>query len=304
MTKHYSKVKRSLVLLGLVGTMFLGTFTLTGCSIKDLEEAQDRIDNSVVSHVLNSDAIQAEEKALFSKFTFLCADVEHADNAQYSIDINGISTYADSKENAYTTFNYLVNSSYFENEENTKSEAAIINTLASIVENENYNSYSISNVRNLDSLNKAMGEATESPLNGFRTNNNFLYGVTNVQLSPEEGVASFSTKELTKFSRTRTETTIGIIGYFDGKPKMGPVTRTVTDYESFFIDNNVYVKLTPEEMERAKTDESIVFEKFAEYVKEDKTDKYIIQQTNITDQKQYDANMKDHISFRDIDKGK
>lgn len=303
MAKHYSKVRQSLLILGLVGTVFLGTFTLTGCSMKDLEEAQDKIDHSI-THILNSENIQEDEKALFSKFTFLCADVEKADGAQYSIDINGIAKYDNSDQKAYTTFNYLVSDSYFANEENTKNEAAIINTLADIVENENYNSYSISNVKNLDALNDAMGKATESPLDGYRTNNNFLYGVTNVQLSPEEGVASFSTKELTKFSRTRTEVTYGIIGYFDGKPKYGPVTRTVTDYESFFIDNNVYVKLTPEEMEQAKTNESIVFEKFAEYVKEGKTDKFVIQQTNITDQKQYDANMKDHISFRDIDKGK
>ena len=31
-------------------------------------------------------------------------------------------------------------------------------------------------------------------------------------------------------------------------------------------------------------------------------DKFVVQQLNITDQKQYDANMKDRVSFRDLEK--
>lgn len=301
MEKKYSKAKKSLVILGLVGAMFFGTLTLTGCTNKELESAQQNMDTTVTT-VLNSEDIQEVENALFSNYTFLCADVERAEGAQFSVGINGVAKYQNSDQKAYTTFNYLVNESYFANEENTKNDANIINTLAEIVKNENYQSYSIANVKNLDALNQAMGKATESPLDGFRTSQNFLYGVSDVQLSEADGVASFATKELIKFSRTRTETTMGIVGYFDGQPKWGPVTRTVTDYESFFIDNNVYIKLTPEEMERAKTDEAFVFQKFAEVVKSGEKDKFVIQQTNVADQKEFNANMKDNVSFRDLEK--
>lgn len=301
MEKKYSKAKKSLVILGLVGAMFFGTLTLTGCTTKDLENAQQNMDTTVTT-VLNSEEIQEAENALFSNYTFLCADVERAEGAQFSVGINGIAKYENSDKKAYTTFHYLVNESYFANEENTKNDANIINTLADIVKNENYQSYTISTVKNLDSLNEAMEKATESPLDGFRPNQNFLYGVSDVTFTEGENVASFSTKELIKFSRTRTETTMGIVGYYNNQPKWGPVTRTVTDYESFFIDNNVYIKLTPEEMELAKTDESIVFQKFAEYVKAGEKDKFVIQQTNVADQKEFNANMKDHVSFRNLDK--
>ena len=298
MAKKYSKAKKTLQVLGLTALVFVGAFTLTGCN-NEFKQAQANIDTSV-THVLNSEEIQTVENAPFENFTFLCADVTKDGTAQYSIDINGVANYANSDEKAYTTFNYIVNDSYFSNEDNVKNQAAIINTLADIVKNENYNSYSISTVKDLSALNNAMKQVTESPLDGYRTNQNFLYGVSNVHLSESDNVASFSTKELTRFSRTRTEITYGIIGYFDGKPKYGPVTRTKTDYESFFMDQTVYIKLTPEEMERAKQDESIIFDKFVEYVNSNHNDKYVIQETNVAKDKEFDANMRDQVSLGDI----
>ena len=297
MAPKYSQVKRKLMVLGLAATMFAGVLTMTGCSNKELESAQNRIDSSI-THVLNSSEIQEEENDLFSQYTFLCADVEKADNSMYSIDINGIATRADSEQKSYTTFNYIVSDSYFQNEDDLKNSASIINKFAEIVENENYTSYSIANVKNLDALNNTMREVTDAPIDGYHTTGeNFLYGVSSVELSESDNVASFSTKELTKFSRTRTEVTYGIKGYVDGKAQYGPIVRTVTDYESFFMEHNVYIKLTPEEMEQAKHDESIVFEKFVEYVNSKQKDKYVIQETNIIDSKQFDANMKNYVDL-------
>lgn len=301
MAKHYSKVKNTLVVLGLIGTIFIGSLGLTGCTPRELETAQANMDTTMTA-VLNSEDIQAIENELFSSYTFLGADINKADEAQYSIDINGIAKSSSTDDKSYTTFNYLVSDSYFAEKDATKNEAAIINTLTEIIKNENYQEYSIANVKSLDALNNAMGKATESPLDYFRYFNNFLYGVSDVSLSEADCVASFSTKELTKFSRTKTETTIGIIGYVDGKAQYGPVVRSVTEYESFYIDNIVYIKLTPEEMARAQTDEAFVFEKFVEYVESKQTDKYVIQQTNIADQKQFDANMHDYVSFKNLDK--
>ena len=298
MAKKYSKVKKTLQVLGITALIFAGTLTLTGCG-KELQTAQENIDTTVTT-VLNSEEIQAVENAPFENFTFLCADVSKDCPTQYTIDINGVANYANSDKKAYTTFNYIVSDSYFSNEENIKNEAAIINTLADIVKNENYNSYSISTVKDLTALNNAMKNVTESPLDGYNPHSNFLYGVSNVQLSESDNVASFSTKELIKFSRTRTEVTYGITGYVDGKPKYGTIVRAKTDYESFFLDQNVYVQLTPEEMEMAKKDESIVFEKFAEYVKNDQKDKFVIQETNVAKDKEFDANMKDQVSLGDI----
>lgn len=301
MTKKYSKVAKKLVILGFAGVMLTGI--LTGCTQKDIANAQENIDSAMTS-VLNLDEIKEAEDSVFDKFTFLGADIEKAEDSKLAVEINGIANYSESDKKAYTVFNYLVSDSYFSEADSRKNEASIINTLADIVKNENYSDYSITNVSNLESLNDSMGKATESPVEGFKVENNFLYGVSNVQFSDEENVVSFSTKELTKFYRTRLETSYGITGYTDGKPKFGMVTKSVTDHETFFIDNNVYLKLTPEEMAQAKSNESLVFEKFAEYVKGGNTGKYVIQQTNISSQKELNANMKGYVNFTDLQNGK
>ena len=301
MGRRYSKVRQSIAILGLIGIIFTGALGMTGCTPSELKEAQSNIDTAVTEQ-LNCEEIQAIEKELFSKYTFLCADVEKVDNSQYAVGINGVATRQESNQKAYTTINYVVSDSYFKDGVDAKKTHSVINKLAEIVKNENYESYSISNVKSLDALNEAMCDVTESPIKDFKPSSNFLYGVSEVNLSEDENVASFATKELIKFSKTSTETTIGIVGYGENGPEYGPVVRTVTDYESYFIDNIVYIKLTPEEMEQAKTDDSFVFEKFVEYVNKKDTSKYVVQQTNVADNKEFNANMRGNVSFREMDK--
>lgn len=297
-TKTKAKTKKLLLALGLAGTIFTGSL-LTGCTNEDVSKAQDNIDNAVID-VLNSKEVQDSENSTFKKFTFLGTDVEEAENSKYAVAINGIASREESNKRAYTTFNYLVDNSYFSDEDSKNNEANTINTLVEIVKNEKYNDYSIVGVNNLTALNEAMENVTESPIDKYKTYNNFLYGVSNVEFSDTENIVSFSTKELTKFYDTKLVTSYGIVGYNNDTPKYGPVTKTEMDFESFFIDNNIYLKLTPEEMQRAKADSSFVLDKFVEYVKENQSDKYVVQQVNVANQKEFNANMSEHVNLEDI----
>ncbi len=83
----------------------------------------------------------------------------------------------------------------------------------------------------------------------------------------------------------------------DGKPKYGLVTTTKHDYQTFDVSNNIYVKLSPEEMQKAKTDSSFVFEKFMEYVNSKQKDNYVVQQTDVKDIQEYSANMLNRVSL-------
>lgn len=292
------KVKRAIQVLGLSATIFAGALTLAGCAPSELELAQQNIDTTVTA-VLNDENIQSEINNPIENFTFLCADVEKSSNDNYNIDINGVSNYTNNDKKGYTTLSYEVDSSYF-NADSTKNTATLINTMSDIVTNEKYNAYSIIDVNDLSSLNTAIGTNTNIPLDGFKYKNNFVYKVGNVQLSENDNVASFSASELTKFYKTTKQVTYGIVGYYDGKPRYGLVTRTHTDYESFFFDHNIYVQLSPEEFEQAKTDESIIFDKFVEYVNSNQTDKYVVQETNIAKDKEFNANMKGNVQLGDI----
>ncbi|MBQ8425725.1 MAG: hypothetical protein IJX17_06895 [Clostridia bacterium] len=292
---------RKISVLGLAAALAFTGMTLTGCS-KAMQEAQENIDYSVTT-VLNEDASIQEryDNAIFSDFTFLGADVAKENNNKYNIDINGVvNVTKENTESAYTTLNYLVDGKYFDEMDKATHEN-IINTLATIVQNEKFQSVSVEKVGNVQALNESMSKVIESPLDGFRMNKNFLYGVGNVSFDEETKVASFSTKDASKFSKTTTTTTYGYMGTdAKGNPKYGLITRTKTDYETFFINHNVYVQLTPEEFEAAKNDHSIIFSKFNEYVKNEAKDKYVIQETNISNEQEYSANMRDNISLSEL----
>ena len=289
--------KLRLSVLGLATLVAIGAMTLTGCS-KAMQEAQDNIDNSVVT-VMNADeSIQERYNANFSDFTFLCADVAQADANQYNVDVNGLITMTtDKADTAYTTLSYLVDGKYF-NDMDKATHEDIINKLATIVQNEKFQSVSVEKIGNPQALSNSMSEVMESPLDDYNMSKNFLYAVGNVQFDETENIAAFSTKDASRFSKTTVRTSYGLVGFdSEGKPKYGLVTSTKTDYQTFFIDHNVYIKLTPEEMAAAKNDHSIIFNKFNEYVKNNQKDMYVIQETNVVQDKDFSANMMDNVSL-------
>lgn len=294
MGKRIKKIAKICV-LGAVGIAL--TAGLTGCS-NELKSAQNNIDNSVVD-VLNGDENFLQDfGGEISKFTFLCADTEKTNNNnEYVIDINGIVTEKDSKQKAYTTLNYQVDGKYFDQMKKADN-ANIINALTEIVKNEDYKSIVVNKVNNVKNLNSSVGKSTDSPLKNYSYSSNFLYGIGKLEFDEKNNTVSFTTKENVKFSNTTVSTHWGVVGFgSDGGLEYGMVTSTDTDYKSFFVDQKIYVALEKEDFEKAKNDESIVFEKFSEYVSKKEKDKYVVQVQNVVNEKDFSAVMKDDVKL-------
>lgn len=292
--KKGKNIKR-IVVLGAAGLALVTG--LTGCS-KAMKEAQANIDDKVVTVMNADDEVMARLGGEISNFTFLSADTTKENNNQYTVDINGIATTKATDEKAYTTLNYLIDGKYFDSMGKATHEN-IINTLASVVENEKFNSISVNKVKDVKALNEAMGLVSESPVEDYRINENFLYGIGNVEFNDKENVVSFTAKETTKFKKTTTDVSWGITGIgSDGGPEFGWVVSTKTDFKTFFIDQKVYVKLSKEDCEKAKTDESVIFEKFVGYVKNNQKDNYVIKTESVLNSKDFSANMMNNVSLQ------
>lgn len=273
--------------LGVAGLVTFAGLSLAGCS-NAVKEADMRLSGDIVN-VLNNNAVEQNlAPDTFAEFKFLCADVEDT-NGKYNVDINGISTLSNA-DKAFTTVNYVVGGEYFNNIKSSSKEE-VLNALATVVENEDYQTISVQKVNDISALNSTVGKAIDCPLKEFKYDSNFLYSANNVEVNQEEGVASFETKEGTKYSHTDTQLTWGIVGTFDGEIKYGWVVTTKTDYETFYSSYNIYLKLSPEEMEQAKNDSSFVFDRFVSMVKNGEKDKYVVQQTSIQKDKDYSASM-------------
>lgn len=131
--------------------------------------------------------------------------------------------------------------------------------------------------------------------------NNMLYNVSNIKIDEKKGVATFSTKELSEFEMGGLKFNIlaanhimqnlnrygsfsniygnGVNPYLFGLP----VVPATEEGGTYFIDNSFSVELTPEEIELAKQDKSVVLDKFCHYVKSGQKDKYTITHTSISD---------------------
>lgn len=292
--KKNNKINR-IVVLGVAGLALVTG--LTGCS-KPMKEAQANIDDKVVT-VMNADEeTMARLGGEVSNFTFLSADTTKNNNNQYNVDINGITTTKETNEKAYTTLNYLVDGKYFDSMDKATHEN-IINTIATVVENEKFNSISVNKVKDVKALNDAMGNVSESPVEDYCFNRNFLYGIGNVEYNESENVVSFTAKDTTEFKRTSTDINWGITGFgSDGGPEYGWVVSTKTEYKTFFMDQKVYVKLSKEDFEKAKVDESIIFQKFTEYVKNKEKDNYVIKTESVLNSKDFSANMMNNVSLQ------
>lgn len=291
--KRGNKIRR-IVILGAAG-LALAT-GLTGCS-RPIEEAQANIEDKVVTVLKADEETMARFGGEVSNFTFLSADTTK-DNNKYNVDINGIATTKETNEKAYTTLNYLVDGKYFDSMDQATHEN-IINTLASVVQNEKFNSISVNKVKDVKALNDAMGVVSESPVEDYHFNRNFLYGIGNVEYNENENVVSFTAKDTTEFKRTTSDLNWGITGIgSDGGPEFGWVVSTKTEYKTFFIDQKVYVKLSKEDFENAKTDERVIFQKFTDYVNNKEKGNYVVKTESVLNSKDFSANMMNSVSLQ------
>lgn len=289
-----SRAKKFIV-LGATGIAV--TAGLTACTSK-IKEAQANIDKKVVN------VINADENAItklggkISKFTFLSADTTVCDNNKYLVDINGISTSTEVNGKSYTTLNYLVDGQYFDSMDKA-SNTNVINALSNIVENEKFNSISANKVKNVKALNNAFAKVAESPIKDYDVNKNFLYGLADIKYDDQENVVSFVAKNTTKFLKTSTDVSWGVVGVdAEGKTEFGWVFTEKHDYKVFFIDQKVYIKLSKEEFENSKTDESIIFDKFVEYVNNKEKENYIVKSESVLNSKDLSANMIEEVELQ------
>lgn len=150
-----------------------------------------------------------------------------------------------------------------------KSDYKLVNALAEIVKNEKSNSITINKVNDLNTLNKSLLVCKDS-----KYTDNFLYSIKNLEIGKDS--ASFDTESAAKY-------------YYQTVIPAGKIMVPRMNYAYEYIDENVMVKLTKEEIERAKLDESYIFDKFSEYVNAKQTENYAVQRKSCKNYKDLTA---------------
>ena len=138
--------------------------------------------------------------------------------------------------------------------------------------------------------NTTVAKVTPSNLDDeYKCENNFLYAVNNLTFNEQEQLACFSTKELIRFSNIE-------VNYW-AFTENGPIFTIDGDRQSFFVNQNICIELSPEEIANAKNNSAIVFNKLAEYVDNNQKDKYVVEQTSVSKNQELGVVMNEEVSL-------
>ena len=206
----------------------------------------------------------------FFVILILDSDVEKQDDSKYSVDINGVNFSETSNRQALTTLNYVVDDSYFLDV--GKSDYKLVNALAEIVKNEQSNYITINKVNDLNALNNTLLNCIDYDRS---FNNNFLYGVKNLEIGDD--YIAFNAESVAQYSY--------LVPLPTGKGGAALVIR----HSEKYINQKVTIKLSKEESEIAKQDESYIFDKFIECVNSKQKDNYSVTLESCDDYKDLTA---------------
>lgn len=271
-------------LTGVASAILVGG--LASCS-GEMKTAQKELNNKVVNVINNSD-LKNNFKGEVEKFSFLSANFENASD-QYFMNLHGLTKEKDSKQTSFTTLNYSVPSNVFDSVDTSKSEN-IVKVVSNIVDSQKAENIVTHRVNDVKKLNKAMKQVAQNTEDGYEISEMFLYGIGDITFDDARSAVKFATKSASLYKKTTVTEEWEVIGYQYGMPKFGWVTHSNTEYKTLYTDQDVYVKLDKDMYEQAKQDETIIFDKFCEYVKSKDNDKYQVKVQNVTTEKGLSAN--------------
>lgn len=277
------KIGKKLAVLGATALILLGA---TGCTTK-LEKAQESINESVVNVLNHSDYVDGFTDVDFDKYVFLAGDFDYTDG-NYIVDVNGLASYNDNSQKAYVTLQYEVAEDVFKDLDATKSHE-VVNALCKIVNEYEMKNFSFTPMNNVTEFNSHMGKVFESPVKNYKHNSSLTYKVNDIEYNEQDGYVSFKTKSNVKYSDTKTEMQYTIVGFdSNGNPRMGWRAVVKTDYEHFNQDYQIYIRVSPQEMQAMKEDPAKIFDKFVDLVQEGNKEDITVRSLSVQTDKAFD----------------
>lgn len=266
-------MKLNLAVTAIGGAALIAFYAITGgAAVSGIPKAEADL-NTKASTVLHTSAKVKSELPDYVGFEYVNADVSKIDENKCKVDISGIASTSDENKVAYTTIKYTVNSDYFESSK-SGTLADRINTLAEIVEKEEYDEIDMSIINNKQQFDEAVKSVSKDSSKGDLYNNK-ICKIMNFETDSSDNSVSFTIDQFSKFSRP--DLTYHAPNNL-GKPSIRLVNTT------YRTAKKVTINLTEEQFKNVQADPAKAFEYFTENVKENKTDLFstIDLQTEVT----------------------
>ena len=241
----------------LISTLLTSTFLFTACG--DSSEAtmnqkyKDLIANRFESAIY-ANAKNPEDYRYISSFNVLGAEA----SVEY-VDIYGV-VKTNSGKTAYTTMT-------FENKEGENISFSM-EKLKQIVSEFALVSIKIKEVPNVEKINKTFKDLTTTEKTEYYKDQVVVFDITAPKIDEEKGVAVFKTKSYVR----SFEVPENITSY---------TPDSSTKYDNFVVTNEIFVQISPTELNTFKNSPEMVYSKFITAVERNQTHIYSVNKTSV-----------------------
>lgn len=246
--------------------------TLTSCKSKT-DVAREDLAEQIVS-VFNENQDFTSKYGSLYNFDIKLAEKDLKDDAVYFY-VNGVTTQEiEEGQKAYSTVTIKGDKSIYAEEEK---DIDLYSKIKTSLEENGIESFSKLDLASVKDFERAIEKTSDIPFDEYNTDFSKVYKVWGAEFNENNSSVSFNVYNKTEFSKLDRNLTWGIVGHHDGKAEWGWILDVKTIYETAYFNKKVYVKLSEEEFAKAKEDNSIIINKFCEYVNNGEKDKYVVQ---------------------------
>ena len=242
----------------LISTLLTSTFLFTACG--DAKEASlnqkymDLISNRF-DYAIYANARNPEDYKSLSSFQLLGAEA----SIEY-IDIYGV-TKTTSGKTAYTTLT-------FENRDGANITFSM-DKLKQIVSEYALVSLKIKEVPNVEQINKTFKNITDTEKPEYYKDQVVVFDISAPKIDEEKGVAVFRTKTYVRSFEVPDDITSAY------KPD------SLTKYDNFVVTNEIFVQVSPTELNTYKNNPEMIYAKFVAAVERNQTNVYSVNKISV-----------------------
>lgn len=276
-------IKRTLVCLGLVGSMAL----LGGCS-NSVADRSNKLNENLLNEY-NSQIVVDQDLTMYD-FRLIGTEIEK-NGFTFEVNFNGVSSFSDKSVN-YTSFEYNVPSTYFSNLKKNSSTNELYSVFDKIVEDLKPENISSSPISNLAEVNGAFTSNLPQLFAGFKNERSLVLNLSSPEFNDEENQINFNVKTLVDIKAGNSDIGIGYgIGFSSGNVGIGMGPHFSSSTGTFIANDKYTINLSESEYHKMKENPSLIFDYCVKAIKEKDGSKFSAERESVSSVTYDNANL-------------
>lgn len=238
----------------------------------------------------------SEDGTKITNFKLMGVDIDKS-GFDFDVVFNGVSTLNDTKNLAFASVSYVVDSTEFLNIGKRSSMDSVYEVFNNVIANNQNFVISYAPVSSLTSVNDTFIKNCPSPFSGYNLTNGFVYNLSQPTFDDNSQSISFKVKSLIDLKKKSIKMGWGLGIGFSGGFGLG-VGPFVTVKEGEFTTSDIYtLNLTPEKYAEMKNDNKLIYDYCVNAIKDKDSSKIGVERTQVVDVAYDNADLLDYFNI-------